>query len=62
MANYECRACGTAVYNTCSKCNQPLQHDVHTKENGESVCVSKCPNDHGMIKSPQCCGEDMAVS
>lgn len=62
MAKYECNACGTAVNNTCAKCDEPLQHDVLTKDDGGSVCVSKCPNDHGMIKSPQCCGKDMACS
>jgi hypothetical protein len=26
------------------------------------VQVSKCPNDHGKIKSPMCCGADMACA
>ena len=24
------------------------------------VQISKCPNDHGKIKSPLCCGQDMS--
>ena len=27
---------------------------------GTEVHVSKCPNGHGKIKSPMCCGEDMS--
>jgi len=26
------------------------------------VQVSKCPNDHGKIKSPMCCGADMSCA
>jgi hypothetical protein len=26
------------------------------------VQVSRCPSDHGKIKSPMCCGADMACS
>ena len=26
---------------------------------GTKVQVSKCPNDHGKIKSPSCCGQEM---
>ena len=26
------------------------------------VHVSKCPDGHGMIKSPMCCGQDMTCS
>ena len=31
-------------------------------EDGKQVQISKCPNDHGKIKSPLCCGEDMVCS
>jgi hypothetical protein len=26
------------------------------------VQISKCPNDHGKIKSPLCCGQDMSCT
>jgi hypothetical protein len=26
------------------------------------VHVSKCPDGHGMVKSPLCCGQDMTCS
>ena len=26
------------------------------------VQISKCPNDHGKIKSPLCCGQDMSCN
>ena len=29
---------------------------------GGQVQVSKCPNGHGKIKSPLCCGQDMTCS
>ena len=33
--------------------------DTLTKNDGSVVQISKCPNDHGKIKSPLCCGQDM---
>lgn len=59
MATYECEVCGMAVNATCAKCGEPLVHDHITLEDGVEVQVSKCPNGHGKIKSPQCCGQDM---
>ncbi|MCC2666381.1 MAG: Uncharacterized protein K0R24_1070 [Gammaproteobacteria bacterium] len=43
----------------CGECDVELVNDTITKENGETVQVSKCRNGHGMIKSPTCCGHDM---
>lgn len=48
MATYECSICGMGVNATCAKCDSPLVHDV-----------LKCPEGHGKIKSPMCCGQDM---
>jgi len=31
-------------------------------DDGTQVQISKCPNEHGKIKSPLCCGEDMSCS
>ena len=62
MVTYECSSCGMAVNATCAKCEEPLINDLIKKEDGSSVQVSKCPNEHGMIKSPTCCGQDMTCS
>ena len=31
-------------------------------DDGSKVQISKCPNNHGKIKSPVCCGQDMTCS
>ena len=61
MATYECSICGMSVNATCGKCNEPLVDDTIAVE-GSEVQVSKCPNGHGKIKSPSCCGKDMNCS
>ena len=60
MATYKCSKCGMAVNATCAKCDAPLVHDTIKLDDGTEVHVSKCPNGHGKIKSPMCCGEDMS--
>ena len=60
MATYECSKCGMAVNATCAKCNAPLVDDLIKLDNGSDVQVSKCPNNHGKIKSPSCCGQEMS--
>ena len=62
MATYECSNCGMSVNATCAKCNLPLENDSINKDDGSKVQVSKCPNEHGKIKSPICCGQDMICS
>jgi hypothetical protein len=62
MATYECKQCGMSVNATCAKCDESLVDDYLTTDDGSKVQVSKCPNDHGKIKSPSCCGEDMSCS
>ena len=62
MATYECSKCGMSVNATCGKCGESLVDDHLNLEDGKSVQISKCPNDHGKIKSPLCCGEDMSCS
>ena len=59
MATYECRSCGISVNATYAKCNAPSVNDTLRKDDGSVVQISKCPNDHGMIKSTLCCGQDM---
>ncbi len=58
----ECSVCGMAVNATCAKCNEPLVDDSLDKDDGSKVQISKCPNGHGKIKSPMCCGQDMTCS
>ena len=51
-----------AVNAACAKCDEPLVDDILTLDDGTEVQISKCPNDHGKIKSPMCCGQDMACA
>ena len=62
MATYECEICGMSVNASCGKCDAPLVNNTLTKPDGDVVQVSECPNDHGKIKSPMCCGQDMNYS
>lgn len=62
MATYECKKCGMAVNATCAKCEAPLENDNLQLDSGTIVQISKCPNGHGKIKSPMCCGEDMSCT
>jgi hypothetical protein len=47
---------------TCATCDAPLENDMLKLTDGREVQISKCPNGHGKIKSPICCGEDMSCS
>ena len=40
----------------------PLVNDMHTTDDGTLVQISKCPNGHGKIKPPLCCGQDMTCT
>ncbi|MBN1408371.1 MAG: hypothetical protein JW956_11310 [Calditrichaceae bacterium] len=62
MATYTCSVCGMAVNATCAKCDAPLVNDTLKLDNGSEVQISKCPNGHGKIKSPLCCGQDMTCT
>lgn len=62
MATYTCPKCGMSVDMTCGKCGEELVNDTIQKPDGTNVQVSKCPDGHGMIKSPMCCGQDMTCS
>ena len=44
---------------TCAKCGEDLVADSIEKQDGTKVQVSVCPEGHGKIKSPMCCGQDM---
>ncbi len=62
MATYECNSCGMSVNASCGKCDIPLVNGVLDLEDGTQVQISECPNGHGKIKSPLCCGADMTCS
>lgn len=63
MAQYSCSVCGMSVGSmTCGKCGKELEHGTITTESGEVVHVSKCPDNHGMVKSPMCCATDMTCA
>lgn len=51
-----------AVNATCAHCDSPLENGTLELDNGSSVQISECPNGHGKIKSPLCCGQDMSCS
>jgi hypothetical protein len=61
MAAYTCKKCGMSVGTmTCGQCNKELVHDTLTKDDGSTVHIARCPDGHGKVKSPMCCGQDMA--
>ena len=62
MALYACSQCGMSVNTTCGACGADLVDDSLTKDDGSRVEISVCPNGHGKIKSPLCCGADMTCS
>ena len=62
MAIYDCNKCGMSVKTNCAKCDEDLVDDILKLDNGSEVQISKCPNNHGKIKSPLCCGEDMSCN
>jgi hypothetical protein len=60
---YKCEKCGMSVGTmTCGKCGKQLVHDELALPTGSKVFVAKCPEGHGKIKSPLCCGQDMSCS
>lgn len=63
MAMYTCSKCGMSVGTmTCGHCGKELLNDSLTRTDGSSVMVATCPEGHGKVKSPMCCGEDMACT
>ena len=62
MQDYQCSVgCGMGISGlVCTKCSTDLIHSTISKDDGTEVHVSKCPECEGKIKSPTCCGADMA--
>ena len=60
MTKYTCEECGMSIGSmTCGQCDQELTHSTIVKPDGSSVHIAECPEGHGKIKSPMCCGQDM---
>jgi hypothetical protein len=63
MAMYTCSKCGMSVgIMTCGHCDKELVNDSLARPDGSGVMVAKCPDGHGMVKSPMCCGVDRACN
>ena len=63
MASYKCEVCGMTIGTmTCGECDAELKHGSIETDEGETVQVSECPNGHGRVKSPMCCGQDMTCT
>ena len=62
MAVYTCSSCDMSVNTTCGHCGADLRDDVLVLDSGAEVRIAECPEGHGKIKSPLCCGSDMACS
>ena len=63
MAVYTCEKCGMSIGTmTCGKCGEELVHSKLKLDDGGTVAISECPNGHGKVKSPMCCGEDMSCT
>ena len=63
MAVYTCEQRGMSIGTmTCGTCGKELEHSTITTDDGTTVHVSKCPDGHGMVKSPMCCGQDMTCA
>jgi len=63
MSLFKCEQCGMSVGEiTCGTCDKELEHDTIQTDDDQTVHVSKCPDGHGMIKSPMCCGKDMVCN
>lgn len=63
MVFYKCEKCGMSIGTmTCGECGAQLQHNTIKTDDGQTVQVAQCPNGHGMVKSPQCCGQDMTCT
>ncbi len=61
MAKYDCPKCGMSVNTTCGHCGADLT-DGNLETDDGPVRIAECPNGHGKIKSPLCCGDDMSCS
>jgi len=51
-----------SVNTTCGHCGADLRDDVLVLDGGAEVRIAECPEGHGKIKSPLCCGSDMSCS
>ena len=57
---YHCTECSMSINDLiCTECECKLE-DNAMELDGIEVQVAECPDCHKKIKSPQCCGQDMA--
>ena len=56
MPSYVCGDCGMGIQSLNCSCGATL---VHSSIKKGTVQISECPEGHGKIKSPTCCGSDM---
>jgi hypothetical protein len=61
MALYTCPTCSMSVTTACGTCGADLVDASLETANGP-VRIAECPNGHGKIKSPLCCGSDMSCA
>lgn len=62
MKTCQCEICGMAIKApVCAKCDTTLEEKTIEKD-GKKIQVSECPQGHGKMKSPTCCGHDMKCS
>ena len=60
MSKYSCDKCEMQVEALrCGKCGVTLENR-EIEVQGDKVQVAECPSGCGKVKSPQCCGHDMA--
>lgn len=60
MSKYSCDKCGMQVEPLkCGNCGVELDNR-EIEVQGKKVQVAECPKGCGKVKSPQCCGHDMA--
>lgn len=60
---YVCDMCGMSVGTiTCGRCGKELTQETATTEDYRIINVSVCPDGHGVVKSPMCCGQDMVCT
>ena len=57
---YHCSTCGMGVKDmACAKCGTKLVPEDFKTPDGKHLELMKCPNGHGHVKRPECCGKPL---